>query len=64
VKAICPEPHDLAISKLVAWREKDQDYVRALVVHRIVAADELRVRATELEPDVAARVMTRLRTII
>ncbi|MCU1416089.1 MAG: hypothetical protein JWP32_263 [Schumannella sp.] len=26
-----PEPHDLALSKLVAHREKDYAYVRALV---------------------------------
>jgi hypothetical protein len=63
VKAICPEPHDLAISKLVAWRDKDQDYVRTLIAHGIVDAGELRSRADELDPDVAARVASRLRSL-
>jgi hypothetical protein len=63
VKAICPEPHDLAISKLVAWRDKDREYVRALLAHGIISLDELRSRAAELEPELAARVTTRLRSM-
>src|ERR1039457_1844200 len=30
VIGICPAPADLAISKLVAWRDKDQEFVRVL----------------------------------
>ncbi len=37
-------PHDLLISKYVAGREKDRDYLRAAVRHRL--AD----RATLVEP--------------
>ncbi len=33
---LCLEPHDLLISKYVAGREKDRDYVRAAVRHRLV----------------------------
>jgi len=44
VQGICPAPADLAISKLAAWREKDRDFVRALLRHGIVSADELRRR--------------------
>ena len=63
VTAICPEPHDLAVSKLVAWRDKDQEYIRSLIAHGIVDPDELRNRAGELEPEVAARVVSRLRNV-
>jgi hypothetical protein len=31
---LCLEPHDLLISKYVAGREKDREYVRAAVRHR------------------------------
>ncbi len=40
---LCLEPHDLVLSKYVAGREKDRDYVRAAIRHRLVA------RATLLE---------------
>ncbi|HEY0158669.1 MAG TPA: DUF6036 family nucleotidyltransferase [Thermoanaerobaculia bacterium] len=63
VKAICPEPHDLAISKLVAGREKDRDYVRSLLAHGIVDPNELSARASELAPELAARVASHLRTL-
>jgi hypothetical protein len=32
---LCLEPHDLLISKYVAGREKDRDYVRSAVRHRL-----------------------------
>ena len=32
---LCLEPHDLLISKYVAGREKDRDYTRAAVRHRL-----------------------------
>lgn len=63
VKGICPDPVDLAISKLAAWREKDREFVDALLRHRIVDAVEIRHRLGELEPDVAARIDGRLRGI-
>lgn len=37
----CLEPHDLAASKLVAYREKDRDYVRTLIVEHLIDPDEL-----------------------
>ena len=36
---LCLEPHDLVISKCVAGREKDRDYVRAALRHRLVDRD-------------------------
>ena len=35
VTAIVPEENDLALAKLVAWREKDIDWLRTGVAHRI-----------------------------
>jgi hypothetical protein len=48
----CLEPHDLAVSKLAAGREKDHDFVRAMLRHRIVDGRVLaeRVAALPLAP--------------
>lgn len=35
VTAWCLEPHDLFVSKLVAWREKDQLFLRAMLKHKL-----------------------------
>lgn len=35
VTAWCLEPHDLFGSKLVAWREKDQQFLRAMLKHKL-----------------------------
>ena len=63
VTGICPDPTDLAISKIVAWREKDQDFVRVLLRERIVMAKDLEARLGELDDEMAARVRTRLRRL-
>jgi hypothetical protein len=49
---LCLEPHDLVISKYVAGREKDRDYVRAAILHRLVEPALLleRLRRTPLDP--------------
>lgn len=36
VAALCLEPHDLAVSKLVAGREKDTGFVLQMVRHRMI----------------------------
>lgn len=41
VAAICPDLHDLAVSKCAAAREKDADYVRTLLKHKLVNLDVL-----------------------
>lgn len=46
--AICPEIHDLAVSKCAAGREKDADFVRALLKHRMVSLGILLERIAEL----------------
>lgn len=40
----CLEPHDLVVSKYLAAREKDRDYVRAAVRHRLVDRQTLLAR--------------------
>ena len=41
---LCLEVHDLAISKLVAGRDKDFDFVRGLLRHKLVRAETVRER--------------------
>ncbi|HEX6038578.1 DUF6036 family nucleotidyltransferase [Longimicrobium sp.] len=50
----CVEGHDLAASKLAAFRDKDRDFVRVLLVERLIDADVLLERVAlmmELEPE-------------
>jgi hypothetical protein len=61
VTGICPEPADLAVSKLAAWREKDQEYVRVLVQREIVSADQILARLGEVDEETAVRIRRRLR---
>lgn len=49
VTAICPEIHDLAVSKCVARREKDADFVRALLRHGMIEIDTLLSRISQLD---------------
>ncbi len=44
----CLEPHDLAASKLAAGREKDRDFVRAMLRHRVVEGRVLEERIETL----------------
>jgi hypothetical protein len=37
----CLEPHDMAISKLAARREKDLQFVRALLKHKMIRLSRL-----------------------
>ena len=50
---LCLEIHDLAVSKLVAGREKDLDFVAALLRHRLAGAEVIRERlsATAVTPE-------------
>jgi hypothetical protein len=49
----CLEPHDLAASKLAAGREKDKEFVSALLEHRLIDSATLleRVERLPLTPD-------------
>jgi hypothetical protein len=46
----CLEAHDLAASKLAAFRPKDLDFVRTLLVEGLVNARKLRLRIQQLPP--------------
>ena len=47
---ICVEAHDLAVSKLVAWRQKDRDFARVLLAEELVSPRKLGLRISQL-PD-------------
>lgn len=44
----CIEAHDLAASKLVAFREKDRDFVRTLLSERLIRPNKLKLRIGQL----------------
>lgn len=49
VTAICPEVHDLAVSKCVAGREKDADFIRALFKHQMIVLETMALRIAQLD---------------
>ncbi|MES2251836.1 MAG: DUF6036 family nucleotidyltransferase [Pseudomonadota bacterium] len=49
VTAICPDLHDLVVSKCVAGREKDADFVRELLKNQLVSATTLAERIAMLD---------------
>lgn len=44
----CVEAHDLAASKLVAFRDKDRDFVRTLLVEKLIEPSKLHRRLNQL----------------
>ncbi len=56
----CVEGHDLAASKLVAFRDKDRGFVRVLLIERLIDADMLTARISTLAvpPDQRQRLIT------
>lgn len=64
-RALCLEPHDLAISKLVAHREKDLDFVYALIAAGLLDPDILleRIAVTDVAPPLARRVESWVRAM-
>ena len=63
VTGVCPHPADLAVSKLAAWREKDRDFIAALLRHRITTLDEIEGRLEEVESGLAAAIRQRLKRV-
>jgi hypothetical protein len=45
----CVEAHDLAASKLAAFREKDRAFVRTLVAEGLIRVNKLKLRVSQLE---------------
>lgn len=62
VLGLCLDPHDLAIAKYAAFREKDLVFIRELARRRIVSQEELLrlLEQTELGQDQRARIRTRI----
>lgn len=61
-RATCLDPHDLVVSKLVAGRLKDIEFVKALLEDDLLSAKLLIERAEMLE--VPRAVITRIETVI
>lgn len=51
----CLESHDLAASKLFAWRPKDRDFVRTMLVEGLISGDVLCDRIDVLPTDSEVR---------
>jgi len=64
VVGLCLEPHDLAVSKLAAGREKDLAFVGTMLKHGLVRAHELRTRIQAI-PDASVhdRILVRLKKL-
>ena len=56
----CVEGHDLAASKLVAFRDKDRNFARVLLAEGLIEAPTLaaRIRALAVSPEVRERLTT------
>lgn len=59
VVALCMEPHDLCVAKLLAARDKDRAFVRALVTAGLV--DRATILRRLAETDVAETARERAR---
>jgi hypothetical protein len=61
-KAVCLEPHDLVLAKLVAGREKDYEFAEALIGRGFVDAEVLLERVDDLP--VIGAIKRRVRTFV
>ena len=50
-KGLCLEVHDLAASKISAFRPKDKDFVRTLIVEKLLDSSILMQRVREMSFD-------------
>ena len=55
----CVEAHDLGASKLVAYREKDRDFVRVLLTEKMIVAEILieRIHLLEIDEQMGERLL-------
>jgi len=62
VKGLCLEPHDLAIAKYAAWRDKDRVFTRELARRGLVDRERLLalLGQTPVEPDEKERIRARI----
>jgi hypothetical protein len=50
ITVVCPDLHDIAVSKCVAGRDKDAQWVAALLRHRLIELPRLLIRLEALAP--------------
>lgn len=60
VTAIVPDPNDIALSKAVAWRDKDVDWLRAAARHLIIDVKVMIARLDEMQEPERESLRTRL----
>lgn len=65
VTGYCLEVHDLAVSKLIAMRPKDVEFVQELVRHDMLDKQTMlrRLRQTDLQKSVRTSVRTRIKSL-
>ncbi|MGH8443610.1 MAG: DUF6036 family nucleotidyltransferase [Solimonas sp.] len=63
VRALCLDPHDLAIAKYVAGREKDLDFNREMARHGFTRRELLLALADELPVQDSVKVLVRARIL-
>ena len=65
VTGYCLEVHDLAVSKLIAQRSKDTEFVQELVRHDMVQEKTLlnRLGQTQLQESIRSSVLTRIKSL-
>ena len=63
---LCLEVHDLAVSKLVAGREKDLAFIQGLLRHRLAQVETIRIRLaqTGLAPERRDACLARLTRLV
>lgn len=60
IVGLCLAPVDLAISKLLAGRPKDLEFVRVMLQHRLTTGAAIRELSAELTPEQALRVASQM----
>jgi len=65
VTGYCLEVHDLAMSKIIAQRPKDLDFVQELVRHDMVQKKTMlhRLEQTDLQESIRSNVLTRIKSM-
>ena len=65
VTGLCLDVHDLAISKLIAHRPKDLEFVQMLVRHDMIQKDAMlgRLAKTDLEKSVRDAILARIKSL-
>ena len=64
VAGLCLHPVDIAVSKLIAGRQKDIEFVRDALRHGLLSAKDIESICSELQVSEAAMVVARLKLIL